>query len=455
MGWHLRTGEWIVNNLQIPTYDPFLFTHGKWIANQWLSDLIFWGAYSFRGWPLLEWIVGAVGITILFFILPALISSSKLDRKVQILPLFFTIINVSLLINTQWILRPVIFSFLLFAITFLVGNKMTVNQNRSKTNSILFFFLFLLWANLHPAFPLGIGLLGVFFVGKYLDQAQINLKIVLPLLILSAIATLFNPYFFSLHQEIWKLLTSPYFMNLNIEWLPPTFAHSEFWPFFGTIFLLPVFVLLISKSKNRFSLILPVLVFALLALSSRRYIPYFGITLAPLLYHSLCEVRLLRIFSPPTELPYPKMTSALILFFLIYVISINSLPGKTAEQSNFEKYYPADAVNVLLDEIKRADSVVGKTPIIFASPNYGGYLTFKLWPNAQVFIDDRNELNGVARYEEYFQALKGGEQASKILDEYTIDYLLIEKDTKLNQMIDRSLWRELYSNNDLALYKRL
>src|SRR5215472_10058117 len=41
-GWHIRTGEWILENCRAPTVDIFSFTRGgePWIAWEWLSDVL-------------------------------------------------------------------------------------------------------------------------------------------------------------------------------------------------------------------------------------------------------------------------------------------------------------------------------------------------------------------------------------------------------------------------------
>ena len=48
-GWHLRTGEWILNNHQVPYTDMFSFSRpgAQWFAWEWLWDLMF--AVFFKG----------------------------------------------------------------------------------------------------------------------------------------------------------------------------------------------------------------------------------------------------------------------------------------------------------------------------------------------------------------------------------------------------------------------
>src|SRR5215208_5282295 len=59
--WHLAVGQWIVRHRDISSADPFSFTAaGKpWVAMEWLSDLIFTGAYSLAGYAGIAALVGA------------------------------------------------------------------------------------------------------------------------------------------------------------------------------------------------------------------------------------------------------------------------------------------------------------------------------------------------------------------------------------------------------------
>ena len=48
MWWHLRTGEYILQN-GIPAQDVFTFTvpQNAWVTHEWLSQLIMWLVYLF------------------------------------------------------------------------------------------------------------------------------------------------------------------------------------------------------------------------------------------------------------------------------------------------------------------------------------------------------------------------------------------------------------------------
>src|SRR5260221_12583871 len=50
--WHLVVGRWMVEHRAFPTADPFSFTMTgvHWIAKEWLSQILYAGAYAFAGW---------------------------------------------------------------------------------------------------------------------------------------------------------------------------------------------------------------------------------------------------------------------------------------------------------------------------------------------------------------------------------------------------------------------
>jgi hypothetical protein len=44
--WHIRTGEWMIDHLQILRTDPFSQSESNWVPTQWLAEILM--AYSYR-----------------------------------------------------------------------------------------------------------------------------------------------------------------------------------------------------------------------------------------------------------------------------------------------------------------------------------------------------------------------------------------------------------------------
>ena len=59
--WHIAVGEQIWFSHRLPWEDELshTFTGSHWIAKEWLSQLIFFAAYSAASWPGVTFLVGA------------------------------------------------------------------------------------------------------------------------------------------------------------------------------------------------------------------------------------------------------------------------------------------------------------------------------------------------------------------------------------------------------------
>ena len=123
VGWHIKTGEWIARHQIIPSFDPFLLTTGNklWICNQWLSDLIFFGLFSIGGWGLLTSAVLAICIVTILIIVPKALENENLSAPTWLIGLLLIVFLSAM----QWMIRPVIFSFIFFA---LVHKALRKNQ---------------------------------------------------------------------------------------------------------------------------------------------------------------------------------------------------------------------------------------------------------------------------------------------------------------------------------------
>jgi hypothetical protein len=53
--WHLRSGQYIIENVTILTADPFSHTQAEqpWIDHGWLAQIFWYGLYALGGWALL------------------------------------------------------------------------------------------------------------------------------------------------------------------------------------------------------------------------------------------------------------------------------------------------------------------------------------------------------------------------------------------------------------------
>jgi hypothetical protein len=156
-GWLGLVGGREVSQNGIPQHDTLmLWTHGaRWIDQQWLSQLGFYGLYTLGGLALLAIVyvilaVGSLGL--------AIAASRSLGageaQVVWVLPLAgFLFMAAAVEIRTQG------FAYPLFAATIWL---LASDDRRPRRRTYLVFPILILWANLHGTVALGVGITGLY-----------------------------------------------------------------------------------------------------------------------------------------------------------------------------------------------------------------------------------------------------------------------------------------------------
>ena len=202
--------------------------------------------------------------------------------------MLLTIAAAALLGITNWAARPHAFSFAASAILLLL--------DPDRPARLLWFVpLFALWANLHPGFLFGLGVLGLVTIGD-LGEAITNedgrawwraARYHGAALGIGSAATLLNPYV-GLHMHSLGHLGNSEIIPGVVEFTSPDFHSVGGLAFLGTLLLV---LAAIGARKSR--LVAPTLLILLatlaLSLHSQRYIALFGIVTLPLHPLSVAE----------------------------------------------------------------------------------------------------------------------------------------------------------------------
>jgi hypothetical protein len=413
VGWHLKTGEWLSINKTFLYHDPFLWTtEGKeWISNQWLADLIFWQIFQLGDWDALALFCFAMPLLALLFLQghifwklwqlqPVFFLSTSGLSILTYKTLPFIILSLSLLVAwVQWIIRPVIFSFSLFALVFYIVWSFLQDEGSSRHRFLFkLSLIFCLWANLHSAFPLGLGIIAAVIIGSIIEGRYDLAKFFSLSFVIAALSTLINPYGWNLHKNIYELLGNSYFMNLNAEWQSPDFTEIIFMPLLAALTLIAILFLLNSKQVPAWIKLI-FLGLTILSLRSVRYISFLGMIL-PVVFVYLIYVKNNNLLPPHSSRAKGYKPA---LFFSVFTLltAATFIPNLINP-----KRFSSELLNQVelwgaLEEVCRDYS--GK---IISHPNYGGAITYKLYPACKASLDDRNELNGVESYQSFFAGLK-------------------------------------------------
>lgn len=461
VGWHLANGEWIWKNLKIPEIDPFLHFQSirPWISDQWLSDILMYLTYSIGGWPLIYGMCFSIFMTTFLIVV---LKYSQCRSGSYFAAAIAAIITFKMA-QVHFIVRPVILSFLLFAICY--RELLRISQDSAIPRARFYLpVLFILWANLHPSFVLGLALVGVCIASKTIKDRSLNLTLVFTFLLCSA-ATLVNPYGISLHESILTLGSSKYFMTHHSEWLPPKFEDYA-----GKLFYISfVFVCAMGLiSKGRIYTLFEassVLVFFYLGTSAVRMLPYYGIVaaaplavaflnLAQLIYHRTSGL-VRRIADRISSFEYRESRTlrgwitamGLVLVVLFSSFAFKHIPLYEGDFSPSSLKFPIGAVSHLVKTLKAAERKV-----VLSYPNWGGFILWNGEGKLAPVIDDRNTLLGEEFVIAFYDAMRKESDWRSYAAALGADFLLLHSKSDLAGEAKSKGLRIIYEDELAALF---
>lgn len=481
LGWHLKTGALIAASGKVPRTDPFLAPalesnsfnappdERPWVCDQWLGDLLLYQLFSWGGWPLVySFVVG-----VYLFAFWGVLGDSLVRAGITTLSVVAAGLMAWKAGQVHMIVRPVIFSVLFFAIVLRLVRIFQGAQDRSLSRMwpwiVAVCVLFTVWANIHPAFVLGLGLLGVWLatecISHPLDLAACRVPALM--FLFSSIGTLLNPNGIMLHRSIFSLGASGYFMSLNQEWHPLALSSLEGVMLCSLVAISLVCMGLSSRVRSSVRLfdLLAAGLFCALTLRSVRYAPFAALTLVPLAASTLHALRWLSL---PASLsltsrvlgrlqswearrcPNTFQVSGTLACGGIVVSVLAPHVMFNRELGPSEELYPSGVIQAL-----EGVGQEKKGGVVLASSNWGGFITLRLWPRYRAVIDDRNTLIGEELYRGYF----AGQGDIVVFDRITrvfgvTDVVISPQAPVLNQLLVRPQWKILYRDErSVVLHK--
>ena len=434
MWWHVAAGRELIQTGTLWMVDDWSFTaHGQdWLNHEWLSDIIYfawvslWGIESLVYW---KWAVIVSTFLVLQLVLlrqtgnhlAALLCSamavSVAAPFLDVRPHLYTLLNFSLLLFLLLGRRPRLWSLAL---------------------------LFLVWVNLHGGFFFGLMAAAILvFPWRNFSLDSLRGAVIIGLVCLAAaalnpsgIGTFLYPLKYAFDD------TSP-FRQLG-EWLSPFREGGIRSPLFFVFMWAPIAGVLYLLPRVRKSIDLPIEGILLtgltlaMALTSRRFIPIYAMSLAvmlaPLLALAFDRLQLQRfglalafaalVFAGYRLAPYP-LASGPAFHYLV------------AEYS-----YPVDMLNFI-----KANRIRGK---VYALYNWGGYIHWRTDGDLKVFMDGRADtIYDADTYRHYTHVLATRDGWQELIESSGAEYVLWPHlgkggQEKLAALLEGGRWRPVY-----------
>ncbi len=379
--WHLRTGQYIVESHGLPVPDPFAYTtsappaypgeaqvrHFN-LTHEWLSQVLMYAVYRVGGFP---------GIVLMRALLLAALCGLAGWLAARLSGKFYA--GIAAACATASVLasfaadRPGVVSFL--------GVAVFVCLLEGRRGWWALPPLALVWANCHGGFPLGWLVLGAYCGESLIRRSSWRESRRLWLAAALAIAVSgINPNGFGVVSTVLAYRRSPMTANL-IEWRPPKLWGDPYG--FDILLYAAALVLALSWRRVRPAHWILFAAFAAASLAAFRNTPLVAF-LAPVLIAAYFPFRL----PAPADLEWAAPVAA--------AMAVAALAqGRFLQLRVATWTIPAGAADYLLEHHPGGP--------ILNTYEQGGYLIWRLWPAARVFIDGRGLSETV--YRDYNQIL--------------------------------------------------
>ncbi len=465
IGWHIRTGQQILATHQIPHVDPFSSQIRKpWFAWEWLYDVAVGKLEAWCGLNGVVWL-NAVVIAAVFGLTFRVLIARGTNLFVA-LGLVLLAMSAS---TIHFLARPHVLTWLFTLAWFwILDSTEPAPLRRTEPHSRRIWLLpvlMVVWVNVHGGFLLGFVLLAIYLVGALWTwftargdriesllqkiAAARRAKTLTLVSVVSAIASLIEPYGWKLHAHIYSYLTNSFLMNHIDEFQSPNF-HGIAQKCFLALLLIS-FAVLIARGRQIGIINMLILLFSVYAgLSASRNIPIASILLVMVVGPMFVELdsgfsrRMTAVDSGLKGHLWP-------IFAMVLTLAIAAHGGRMGSDPLMDAHFdpkrmPVSAVDFLQTQQLHA---------AILSPDYwGGYLIYRLYPHNPLVIDDRHDFYDEWFLREYLTTWHVEPGWEKFL-KWRSGCMVLPRSSALAAVVsERPEWRTIYSDDVAIVFVR-
>lgn len=459
---HLSYGKVIWDTKSIPKTEPLLplSREIRFVDSPWLSQLIGFGVISM---PRLQ-MAGLQGLYALSVTCCGGILCYWLFRQTQ--SAVFALVGLGIFIVPPWIciliLRPQLAGLICYVLVLVRLSPM----RPQRWDWILIPGIFLLWANLHPSFPIGLGLLGCLCAGRIVDRFEKTgsfallgrdrrLRGLFGLTLVSAVATLANPYGLELHREVLRFSANPNLGDLT-EWQALSIRDAAGQAFIASVVILTWLGLKTPRRVRAWEFLLPV-----------------GLAVA-----SLWSVRMLVWWIPVCSLLIPRHASALwnswayrpVLpdtprSFRWTIVSIATastcLVVSPMGQAVIADRHRDPSVTVSSYTPLFAARYLSENPptgMVFATYEWSDYLQWAGPPGMKLLVNSHAHLVPPDVWRTYMQVIELRSGWRESLDRYEVDLIVVDRAFRSGLIMNLEAdpnWERLVEQEGQCLFRRV
>ena len=468
IGWHIRAGQQIRATHAIPRTDPFSSTmQGKpWFAWEWLYDAVVGQLDSWCGLNGVVWFT-AVVIASVFACTLRLLLARGANLLISFILLLLTIASSMI----HFLARPHVLSWLFAVAWFWIldsTERHSFQGQTSGTRRLWFLPLsMLVWVNLHGGFLFGFALLALFWLGSlwswfsakqnrieesFARLAAIGrIRTLTWIGILSAAASLVNPYGWKLYGHIYAYLSNSFLMSHIEEFQSPNF-HGLSQRCFLLLLLTTVAAVAARGRKLRTSEILLLLFAIYSGLYASRNIPVSSILLVLIAGPLLPAIDLAGFIRRMSAVDSKLRGHLWPVIATVITILIAFNGGRVGSMQWMDAHF--DARRMPVAAVDKLQQIPLDGPVL--APDYwGGYLIYRLYPGMQVVMDDRHDLYGEVILKSYLKMVHVEPGWNEFLDQRFISTVVLPTKSPLAVVLAQTRgWYVAYTDEVATTFLR-
>jgi hypothetical protein len=439
-GWHIRTGELILDTATLPKRDPYSWSRPgqQWFAWEWGVDVLMAGAHRKAGLPGVAalYVSAIAGVTWLWFRLQWRLETDFLLACVATSPMLSTA-------NLHWLARPHIFGWVLLLCWMLWLERS--DRSPGIASAIGALAAGCLWANLHASF-----FLGAIFAFIY---AVFSPRCLLSALFFSA-GTFVNPYGPALHMHLAYYLSNTELLKRVGEFQSFNFQAEGSAQIILTVLLAASGVTL-ATVQRRPAHALILLVMLIVALRSARGLPILALMLPfalSAITRALCQgrapsvARALQYSANLRRIDSGLRGYAWMPVLLVLIWAAANLPAMRRSTGFPDDQFPV-AESLAVERLPESSRLL-------APDKFGGYLIYRFGGNRKVFFDGRSDYYGVDFIKQYIDLVQVRPGWERLISKWHPTYALLPPDSSLLAALERDGWSRLHTGKAAVLLEK-
>lgn len=455
--WHLRTGDLILATHAVPTSDPFSFTaFGRpWVSHEWLTEVLMALLFRLGGADLLvvtKAVLAAVAVAL--GAVAGIIGRSAITR----LPAAAVgAVLAAPMIAARAFARPHMVTALLLGVTLVLVRLEIVGRRRWAPWALV--PLMAVWANLHSGFVLGLLLVSLSWLGDLFGGPRRTAGLWwrrAAALTASTGAAMLNPHGVGALLYPLRLVSRPEVSGSIVELrsiLHPAYRGALFLDALGLAACVVAVLLVRSRRRLDWSLLVPAAAFAALAVATLRGVSELAVVL-PAVVAAHGELL-------GSTVARRRGTGAVVLAAVVaiaVVVVVHGQPmgadpprrcGLGVDRAN----WPIAAAR-FLGRVQPAGNTYNPLP-------FGGVLIHELWPGRRVFLDGRLDVYPPQLLTAATRLVDTGEGWDELVERYDLGSALVsysetpERDRGLRARLRRDpAWVCVFFGDNALVYAR-